>query len=126
MANRYFMEKLSGPGIFYQENRPINVTTQTAPDGSGWRVVVDFPPNAQSQDKIRMMDWLREYEQAIRGQTPDAHISFYCDEDQCLLEAISQVTNKQHSIVDLAKTRMRHMIDILGKYGGDTRVAYWR
>ena len=67
-----------------------------------------------------MMVWLREYEQAIRVQAPDAHISFHCDEDQCVLEAISQATNKQHSIANLAKTRMRHLFDILGNYGEQT------
>ena len=117
------MSLLDAPDISYQKNHLINVTTQPAPEGRGWRVIVDFPPHLRSRDKTKMVVWLKEYEQTIRRQLPNTQVTIYCDEPRCVLEAIPQA-NDEGDTAGLAKTRLRHMSSILGRYGQHLRTLW--
>ena len=97
----------------YRSDRSINVTTQSALEGGGWRMVVDMPPRVSPHDRAKVVLWLKEYERTIKKQFPDMHVSVYCDEPQCVLEA-TPVSPDQR---ELAQTRMRRMLDMLGDYG---------
>ena len=107
------MKIFEAPETAYRSDRSINVTTQSELESGGWRVVVDMPPRVSPHDRAKVALWLNEYKKTIKTQFPDMHVSVYCDETQFVLEATPASPDHR----DLAETRWRRMLDVLGDYG---------